>query len=485
MVPSQPKVGQYVHDQTTLSLFVIALPLVACGEAKNFSHLHCEWMDGETLKSENYCYDNTGNVCNNYWPVDAQYCAWLVFGSQDELVIQKFTASLDGSASHEWTAVVCDAEGPEVETELFPPNPAQPGNTCNANNNGGGGGGGGSGTPTTSDGSAGTSGSTGDATGSTGDTTGGPGDMKTYLCSKQAAHQCADLFPDNAFGISQNDPYTDPNDPLSSLWDECWSAVNPNPPKHKSKCVDALNSGDALTQCQDRCGEFKTAMADLCKAPDCEILRDVDCLLNGTYLAADGMVVVGDPMGEQPVLLEGEPSWECDGPPLQPLLVDPGSLHAFEGTGVMITPEGVSVGMSGLRGYLSYSLSSCDAVTCTITIDALVSTTVHTEGGYTDAAGSGGVYILDGTGFWSSAPFSGTWYKERGTIAFPTATVSLDFWAGSAVVDGVGVAENAGPYPAEIDQVVGSLRSTQGPLTLNLNYEMPMSGTVSLSLRTL
>ncbi|MDC0718383.1 hypothetical protein [Nannocystis bainbridge] len=302
----------------------------------------------------------------------------------------------------------------------------------------------------------------------------------------QSPWKCANLQPDSALAEypTYPDPWTDANQLTHSLWDNCWSRVEVDgTPYHYSKCVMGLSEADAASICEDDCKEYRKGMEEACAVdPDCAIVGSIDCDLDGSYVNSSGVSITGNPSGERPVLKSTLSGWECDG---EALLPKDGAYHQFEGSATLVTPQGDSAGVSSFHGYLGYTLTACSPAQCTLTIDSLVGLTKAVEGGYSDAAGAGGLFEVQHMGFQTIAPFTGTWNRSRGTVTFPDATMNTQFWADAVIVDGTPVTSGYGAYNVETDQLVGSLRATDAPLTLNLTIDMmPFYGIVSVSLHT-
>jgi hypothetical protein len=484
------------------------LTVGGCATPENYTILTCKWKEGTgddaILRTETYCYQNQG-LCKSNMPDAVDFCAWNVFSSMDPEDVEKFSstdgfagygAEFDGDDNDRWQEPSCLGDGSgeptHRESKKFPPYPNRPDNECYSDSGGGSGGGSGQSSvsataPTTS---AGTDSTTGSTTGSTTDdsstTESTGGGLEKYICSTQSPWKCANLQPDNALTEypSYPDPWAEPNQSTHALWDACWSKVNTGGSPHLSKCAMAVSPEEATTICQDDCKEYRTMLEEACAGdPDCDVSTTIDCDLDGTYVNSSGMPISGDVGGEKPVLKSNVPSWECDG---EALVGGGGSYHQFEGSATLVTPQGDSAGVGSFRGYLGYTLSGCTATECTITVDALVGLTKAVEGGYSDAAGAGGLFEVQGMGFQTTAPFSGTWSRVRDTVTFPDATMSTQFWADAVLVDGTPVTSGYGAYTIETDQIVGSLRTDDGPLSLNLTIDlMPFYGVVSVSLHTL
>lgn len=247
--------------------------------------------------------------------------------------------------------------------------------------------------------------------------------------------------------------------------------------------MEAIGEADARNKCQIACEEYQKMLTNLCTTDvDCALVSAIDCALDGTYLNSSGQMIMGDPDGEQPLLTSQLPGFACDG---EPMKLSDGPYLAFTGSAGLVTPEGVSAGLGNFRGFLGYKLSECNPGKCTITIDTLVGLTRDAEGGYSDAAGMGGLVELDGMGFQGTAPLVGMWHKNNKRLTFPSAELNAEFWANAVLVDGLEVTPGYAAYPVEIDQVVGRLAAEGGPLSLNLVVDMQVSGVVTVNLRTL
>lgn len=461
------------------TLFLNALAAFGCTH-KDYTVLTCQWKEGpetETLTAT-FCYHD-GGACKNNFPDDQAFCAWNVFSSEDPADVSKFS-NPHGFAGHAaWQEGSCLGAGGHQSSKAFPPDPDKEGNGCYSESGGSGGSG-------QSSASAGGTTTTGGTTTDDPTTTGGTGGgLKEYICSTQSPWKCANLVPNDALAEypAYPDPWTEPGSP-DELWDNCWSEVNVNGPPHKSKCAMALSVEDAVTTCEKNCKEYRKTMKEDCDSdPDCLVQTTIDCDLDGTYVNSSGQAIAGDPTGEKPVLSSTLSGWECDG---EALLPSEGSSHPFQGSATLITAEGVSAGVASFRGYLGYSLTECTSSTCTLTVDTLVGLTKAVEGGYSDAAGGGGMFEVQEMGFQSRAPFSGTWNIDRDTVSFPNAVLNTQFWAGAVLVDDAPVMSDYGVFTVETDQIVGSLGAAEGPLSLNLTIDMmPFYGVVSVSLHTL
>lgn len=427
-----------------------------------------------------WCYHVKG-VCKNFYPDDQAFCAWNVFSSEEAADISKF-ANPSGFAGTEWQSESCLGDGGYQASRDFPPSNS-PDSSCNSEFEGGGGGGGSSATtvPTTSEGT----GNTSEGTSGTTDPTGGAEEEEVYLCSQQSPWKCANLQPDNALvGYPLfPDPYDDINDSNRSLRDSCWISVNPDAPPYRSRCTKALSQNDAVTKCQDDCQAYKDALEETCAGDaGCDLVTPIDCNLDGSYVNSSGQSIVGDPDGEKPVKKSLVSGWECDG---ELLALSDGPFNQFEAYATLVTPQGATAGVSSLRGYLGYKLPGCasNASTCTITIDTLVGFTSSIAGRYSERSGAGGVFEVQQMGFQSTAPFTGTWNRTRGTVTFPAALVNAQFWSRGVLIDSTPVTSEYGAYSIETDQIVGTL-ADGGPLSLNLFLDLPFSGAVSVSLRT-
>ncbi|WAS96786.1 hypothetical protein [Nannocystis punicea] len=458
-----------------VSLSVLVVP--GCSPPEYQRHIICEYKDPVTQETETkeYCVVAEPLCWNDPKPNDTELCSWNWFGDdahQGDMTV--LTADQVGNCS-----------GSGIPRGNFPVwyYPAkskgcvgqEPGNSS-----------GGSGqTSATSGGDSTTEPTTTAPTTTDTETTGGLNDGPgTYYCSLRSPHKCANISPDDALG---NDPYNrDPGlYPEDDDYDACWtSTVNLLAGQKKlSKCVVAQSQADAKSKCEDGCTNFNDSLTMACANAGCSVPKYVDCIFEGDWTDELNNDDIDGDEQEEPwkIDLVDANDWQCDG---EPLIIGDGPFTQFEGSGTIITPDGHSAGMTGVQGFLSYSLSNCTATTCTITIDTLVGLTGHAEGGYTDAAGSGGTYELQQIGFQSRVPFSGTWDKIRKNITFPTDVMQAQFWGGPVLIDGVSVTDNGGVLNAELDQLVGSLQSTTGPLTLNMTYQMSLFGTASASLQT-
>lgn len=326
-------------------------------------------------------------------------------------------------------------------------------------------------------GASASNGGSGGSTGETGDATGDPTEGMedpVWLCSLRSPGKCADVSPDDALAaLIDGDPY-----PANPLLDVCWAPIelDPLPAKKISKCVRRPNQAGAIIACEEDCKALNKSIQDKCVEPDCVVVNAIDCVLDGNV---NGLP---DSLELPKLLSEVETDWRCaDGFDSVPAW-EGSSIVLFGSSGSLVVSDGHSAGMTSVEGYLGYTLTNCTDESCTITIDALESVSRHAEGGYTNAAGGGGVFGIERLGFRSRNAFSGLWNKTRGTVSFPAAIVEAQFWADMVYIDGLPVW--GGVRVTEIDQIVGSLRSAAGPLTLNLSHNLPEANvTVSLTTR--
>lgn len=330
-------------------------------------------------------------------------------------------------------------------------------------------------------GSTGGQSSAGEPTTSMGSTTGSGSGNVLWLCAKNAHTKCADLVPDEALGDDV------PSDPAR---DECWGALSEDPNVYLAPCVEAppgevpMAQDNARMKCQMLCSarmeDIHLKMGNVCGVfdNDCYINKAIDCAINGQI---DGVPESWD----NPAELSKSPGWACEGgKAMMPVYLGQSEFVVFHGYGTVITPEGVSAGVSNVTGAIAYELSACTSAECTITIDAIQGFTYTAEGGYVDAAGGGGTFKLEQMGFQSGSIISGTWHKQRGNISFPDAVLDAQFWVGPVTVDGVPITTHLESYSIPVDQMVGSLRNESNPLTLNLAYNTDF-GTVTVSLQTI
>jgi hypothetical protein len=309
----------------------------------------------------------------------------------------------------------------------------------------------------------------------TDDTTDGDDELVDYICAKNAHLKCADLYPDAGLG----DDY-----PTDVLLDECWGAISPDSNVHWSPCVKApagpggydVARGKCEELCNARMDVIETSMKNACGGafnPNCRIETEIDCVLDGPMNSWD-----------RPFKLSESPGWECEGgTDMLPAHLGVSDFTLFEGSGTVITPDGITAGMSGVLGFVGYTLSDCNSDECTLTIDALQGLTYSVEGGFVDAAGSGGTYKFEQMGFQGRNVITGTWSKVRGIVSFPSASLDVQFWVGAVTVDGVPISSELNVHTISVDQIVGNLQSETDPLTLNFSHNTPF-GTISVSLTT-
>lgn len=438
--------------------------------------LHCEYDDPETVEDDteenDYCVV-AGSLCwNSPIPSALELCSWAWFGDLDHF------EGMDGTLGAKQDAGFCS----NTETTAnFPSSYSdENGGTKSKSCVGPGGNGGGdddddTGVPTT--GVTTISEDTGVETDTENEANDGPGD---YFCSLRSRHKCANLDPDEAAILFGGDKYD--RDlmvhPEDANYDACWtSEVNVDNPnvKHKSKCVYAASRIAATAACEDLCeGKYKE-IAEGCSSPDCDVIKNIDCILEGDWEDAFGTPHSGDDL-ELPSRQELIGNYECDG---EPLIMDGDPHVSFTSSATFSMPGGfLASAANGVQGILGFDLGACasTAFTCPITITTLVSITDHIEGGYVDASGGGGAFAVQTIGFQSRQSFSGTWDKARKTVSFTSEAMPAQFWAGNVIIDNAPVPSEYLVYNVDADQIVGRLDSEDGPLTLNVAYEVPSLG---------
>lgn len=432
---------------------------------------------GETVYGQWYQFrcpstsqSETRNYCIKLWkdcavPDVTEYCAWNWYDDVG--------AEADFPDAEQFYADCKDIAGVEDGRDPI----GMPGYSCSGSGS------------ATAGGSAGATSTSGDATGgeTTGtpttsatstDTTGGGDGKVKWLCAKNAHLKCADLVPDDALGDDVVD---------NTALDECWGALSTDSEVFLAPCVDAPagegGQDNARMQCQTLCEARKKAintnMLNVCGTfdEDCKIAKEIDCVL-------DGYVNGQEESWDEPAKLSESSGWDCEGGmSMVPVWLGQSNFVVFHGSGTLITPDGVSAGLSNISGALAYELSDCTTTQCTITIDALQGFTYTAEGGYVDASGAGGTYKLEQMGFQGASVISGTWNKLRGTVTFPSAVLDAQFWVGPVSMNGLEVSSLPEAHSIPIDQMVGSLRDETSPLTLNMTYNSDF-GTVNLSLQT-
>lgn len=443
---------------------IVTVSLLGCGDGEGYLiqqyKLECTPVDGELVT---FCIEEQKGCVA---PLALQACSWNLHTDLDHASVTYFEHSLLESTACE--------EG-WLKGARFP---SDPNSTCGSPEVSGSGGGSGGGGESTAE---------PEPTGgeSTGESTGEPVE-EVYLCARNIPHKCADLLPDDVlagYGDNYKDPYIDPEVPSHSEKDACWGLINPDAPPIWSPCVSALDAGMARAKCDVICSTYQDDINNKVKAvcgdnnPDCRVVTEVDCAMDG--------IVNGDMDAfDAPEKLAETPGWECDGEVMVPVWDGVSELKLFEGAAALVTRDGLTVGMGNLTGFVGYTLPNCgpNDTICQIDFDALQLLTHFVEGGYTDALGNGGTYTVDRMGLQALNVFSGTWYKSRGTISFPTAVIQAQIWGGDTTLNGDTVPGQFGVSVVVIDQIVGNLDSLLDPLSLNLTYNAP-EGTVSFSLR--
>lgn len=409
-----------------------------------------------TDTTQQFCID-VQKTCTQ--PPTNQICSWNWY--HDVSLTENFTDP---------TVVKNACVGKGIQMGAYP----DIGEADGCSGEGAGGSGGGSGTPTTGDPTTGAP-TTGESTGET------DGGNLVYLCSLSSAKKCANLLPDDALGT---DIYYDEN----PLRDHCWAKVNTESATPiYSKCAEAPDVDAAKAICEANCRETMEMLTTTMKAtcgwteqggwpPGCQLVTDIDCEIDGHDAVTD------QDDDDDIVALESEhPSYECDGAHLIEESSEDSSL--FLGVASVVTPDGYTVGASNVMGTLDYTLSGCNSTTCQITLEGLVGLSSVLQGGFTDASGAGGTYLIQEVGFQARNDVSGTWYKQRGTIVFPNESLDLQFWSGVVDLDGLTV-PGVPQSTVSVNQLVGNLPSETSPLTLNLSYSDSF-GVASFSLTTL
>lgn len=319
-------------------------------------------------------------------------------------------------------------------------------------------------------------------TSTSGGTSGGSGDTggtedPLWICSQRMLDKCANIAPDDALG---GDPYpgVDGTDPLR---DVCWSKVNPISPddggKRWSRCTRAPNVGDAITKCEQDCNSFVDDLNTmLCPNAGCTVENPpVDCLLDGGAMGLDQQ--------ELPALFsEHSTLWDCP-EDQQFMKVWGGSSQPvnFAANAAVVFDGGITGGVSNIGGYLAYELSNCSLTQCDIAIDVLEGVTLNASGFFTDASGATSEWSVNGLSFRSVDVLHGTWVKSRGNVSFTTDTLVAEVWGDGATIDGFQTW--VGHHTFEVEQIVGSLGTETGPLTLNFAFNSPL-GTATASLTT-
>lgn len=243
----------------------------------------------------------------------------------------------------------------------------------------------------------------------------------------------------------------------------------------QSECVFAANFMDALAACQCRCENVDAVFSDSCDSPGvCEVTQHLDCTLTDE--------------DEKPVpaYSSGTENWGCYSIYNAEEVQCPSPINLFDASVSVLLADGTSTTVSGLVGYLSYSISGCSGGVCDFEMPVLTLPTTAVSGVYLQRLTTG-TYQLNELFMQMEGTLSGTYNQARGNITFPTGTFTVSGTLASALLDSVALPllPSGERLSLSTDQIVGSsaptMSSTPNPLNLNLYFDVP-GGTASVSL---
>ena len=256
--------------------------------------------------------------------------------------------------------------------------------------------------------------------------------------------------------------------------EHCWQPVTT--PRASSECVQAANYADALAACQCLCGNTNATMTDACDTPNvCEVTVPLDCTLT-------------DP-GETPVLLlENLDTLQCTSVWYAPQVSCPTTIKLFSATVSVVLAGNTYSTVSGLEGYLDYSISSCSSGTCAFDLSMFSIPHRNVAGYFVQVLTTGvttGAFSLEDLYLQMDGTMSGSYQQSSGNVTFPTATFSASGNIAGGAINNVTLPLTAGDERLTLSttQVVGSLPTTTSPLSLNFTFTVP-GGTASVSLTT-
>jgi hypothetical protein len=270
-----------------------------------------------------------------------------------------------------------------------------------------------------------------------------------WICSPSADENCQDRTGE---GLNASDP-------------ACWA------PDGKSDCVEAANFDDAVTACQCLCENDDDVLTDACDSPGvCEVESHLDCMLSSA--------------GETPILAVGNADVAlCDSTLDADKVACPTTTKIFDATVGGVLADGTSSTVTGLVGYLDYSISSCSSGSCVFETSLLL--IPHRD--------VSGVAVLAGTTPYAITDFAaqmdgtltGVFQQSNGNITFPSSTMTVSATLNSVTYNNIAlpILTPGERLTLSTDQMVGNRRSSTGPLKLNLIFDIP-GGTAMVSLET-
>jgi hypothetical protein len=272
--------------------------------------------------------------------------------------------------------------------------------------------------------------------------------IEVWLCSESAHENCQDR---SGSGILATD-------------DQCWSTSMTT-----SRCVNAATEAEAEAACECLCDIQDSIYSNACDSPGvCQVDAHFDC--------AAPYPDNPKPLGLTTHLCEGNIlNWDAAAG------MCPGNFKPFNASASLILADGTSTAVTGIAGYLHYTVSGCSGDTCDFELDVLEIPAADMTGVYVQAGTVGGTYALEDIALHMKDSVEGTWWSPRQTVTFN----GNRFWAKATMtavsVDSVAIP--AGPVTIGTTQVVGDLDPTTSVLTLNFSFAVP-GGTASLALTT-
>lgn len=282
--------------------------------------------------------------------------------------------------------------------------------------------------------------------------TDGPGE-ELYICSITSQQNCQTRTGE---GIHATDH-------------GCW--VSPGLVGDHSECVIATNLEDAQDACGCSCENAEAAYVDICHTPDiCEITTHLDCGFTDTFVdtAPEAAGFLCSIIHNLPVI--------C-----------PTTIRLFDATVAVALAGGTTTSVTGLVGYLDFSISNCNiSGQCEFEMPLLAMSNVDVAGTYLQGT-SLGSYEIDDLFLQMDGSLSGVYHIAQGNITFPTDTITVSGGMASGFIDSIALPmiPPGERLTMSTDQIVGSsaftTSSIPNPVTLNLTFNVP-GGTVWVSL---
>lgn len=272
--------------------------------------------------------------------------------------------------------------------------------------------------------------------------------VEVWVCSELAHENCQERSGE---GILATD-------------DHCWT-----PSINASRCVYAATKAEAVAGCECVCDIRDKILEDACDSPGvCEVDEYLDCTV---------------PYPDEPKPL-GVSTHVCEGKTL-PWDFSQGeclnNLKIFDASASLVLAGGISTSVTGIVGYLHYTVSGCSGGSCNLELDVLEVPATDITNVYLQGSTLGGTYALEDIAVSMKNSLEATWWSSRQTVTFG----GDPFYAGATMttitVDSLAIP--AGPVTIGTNQIVGNLDPATSVLTLNFSFAVP-GGTASLSLTT-